>query len=531
MTLHIRGTTTGPIVLGPNSKQLTTITSTGAVISSGDGIDGPATNPWPIANDGTIAASGGLGISLAAGGNVSNGPGALISGGIAGILINGARGAVANAGTIHGLDTGSTVVNTTLVVSGDGIALVTGGSVTNAVSGSISGAGPRGSGDATGSGVFITGGSGKATNYGSVNGGAYGMALDAGGSVTNSGSIGGTEDGVKIDGAIGRVVNSGSVVATVDDGVALFAGGDVANAPGALIKSGPGFGPNPSAAGVFIATSGSGTVENGGSIDGAIFGVFAGTGSVTNAASGSIGGSTAGVIFNPLAPNSGPGTLVNAGQISASGGAGADLEDGGSVTNASGASMSGSAFGVFVGGAAGTVTNAGTLTGGAASVHFGGPGANVLVVRPGAVFNGPVTESNGTLTVTGSPDSATEVFQLDNGTLDVAAAIGANATINFINPSPSTLAIDNAASFGTDVGTNSYTGPLLEDFSADDIIDLKHIGTGVTLAPLTPSGLLQVSNGSRVVADLAFQTSSGASFQTTSDNNGGVLIMLATPST
>ncbi len=392
MTLHIRDTTTGPVVLGPNSKHLTSISSTGAVISTGigvDGIDGPATNPWPIENDGTITASGGLGISLAAGGTVGNGPGALISGGIAGILINGAGGTVANAGTVDGVGIGSTVVNSTLVISGDGIAFAAGGSVTNAAGGSISAGGAIHVGDASGSGVFITGGPGSVTNHGNISATAYGVALDGGGSVTNTASIQGGEDGVKINGLVGTVTNSGSIVATVDDGVGLFNGGDVKNLAGGSIKSGPGFAPDFSAAGVFIDGA-SGTVENSGSIEGTKNGaLLTFGGSVTNSSGASIsGGVTAGVFFGARAGGE-AGTLDNAGSISG-GGTGADLEAGGLVTNAAGGLISGTGFGVFVGGAAGTVVNAGTLAGGAYALKFAGGGTNTLVVEPGAVFAGAV---------------------------------------------------------------------------------------------------------------------------------------------
>lgn len=131
MTLHIRDVVAGPVVLGPSSKHLTTITGTGEVVAAGigvDGIDGPAGSRWPIANDGTVVSAGGFGISLASGGIVTNDSGALISGGIAGILIDGAAGTVTNAGGITGIG-GATTINTTLI-SGDGIALLAGGSVT-----------------------------------------------------------------------------------------------------------------------------------------------------------------------------------------------------------------------------------------------------------------------------------------------------------------------------------------------------------------------------------------------------------------
>ncbi len=87
-------------------------------------------------------------------------------------------------------------------------------------------------------------------------------ALGAGGLVTNTSAITGGEDGVIVQGAVGTIANSGNITATVDDGVALFAGGSVTNASGASIS-----GLGTLGAGVFI-TGGVGTVTNAGSISG-----------------------------------------------------------------------------------------------------------------------------------------------------------------------------------------------------------------------------------------------------------------------
>ncbi|HXR90523.1 MAG TPA: hypothetical protein VN750_09590 [Steroidobacteraceae bacterium] len=580
MTLHIRGTSTGPIVLGPNSKHLTSIASTGVVSATGIGvnaIDGPRDAAWPIDNEGTIQSASGLGVSLASGGVVSNGSGALISGGIAGILMSGASGTVSNAGAVKGIGVGSTAINTS-VISGDGIALLAGGRVSNVAGGSIVGLGAAGHGDASGAGVFITGGAGTVANAGRISGTGYGVALDAGGRVTNTGSIVGGEDGVKIQGAIGTVANSGSIVATLDDGIALFAGGTVTNAAGGRIASGPDI----AGAGIFI-TNAPGAIDNSGAIEGTKFGALLASGSVTNRAGGAISGSTAGVAFNVAA-----GTVVNAGHITAlgSGGAGADLGAGGRVSNAAGGSISGSQFGVFITGGSGTIANAGTLSGGTYAAKFSGGGTNTLLVEPGAVFVGavggstapgasntlefaggssaasgvgtgqflgfqtvavdagstailngtntvPTVLDSGTVEVAGSLDVTTAidpesagVFRLDSGSrLDVAAAVGANTTMSFIGPSE--LAIDNAGAFGSHIGDPlAYAGPSLAEFGAGDVIDLRNFGfAGITLNPLTPSGVLHVANGSQT-ADLAFQTTSlGAGhFHASSDGGTGTLI-------
>jgi hypothetical protein len=89
------------------------------------------------------------------------------------------------------------------------------------------------------------------------------------------------------------------------------------------------------------------------------------------------------------------------------------------------------------------------------------------------------------------------------------------------------LVIDNAAAFGTNVGSASYVGPQLDGFVSGDTIDLKNFAAaGVTLNYNASSGVLQVANGSSQVASLKFQTSSLGSgiFHDTGDGAGGILI-------
>jgi hypothetical protein len=123
--------------------------------------------------------------------------------------------------------------------------------------------------------------------------------------------------------------------------------------------------------------------------------------------------------------------------------------------------------------------------------------------------------NNGTLAIAGSLDVSTAidpssigVFQLDGGaTFEVAAALGTKMQMNFL--ASSELLIDSAASFGVNVGTSSYAGPQLQDFSAGDTIDLKNFSAaGVTLNYNSSSGVLQVANGASQAASLEFQTSS-----------------------
>ncbi len=123
--------------------------------------------------------------------------------------------------------------------------------------------------------------------------------------------------------------------------------------------------------------------------------------------------------------------------------------------------------------------------------------------------------------------SSTGLFQLGSGaTLEVAAATGTATQINF-QGSSSELIIDNAASFGTNVGTASYAGPQLQHFVPGDKIDLKTFSSaGVTLNYNASTGVLQVSNSANQVASLDFQTSSlgGTAFAATSDGATGIFI-------
>ena len=71
------------------------------------------------------------------------------------------------------------------------------------------------------------------------------------------------------------------------------------------------------------------------------------------------------------------------------------------------------------------------------------------------------------------------------------------------------MIIDQAAAFGTIVvnalNNPTYSGPLIQNFVARDTIDLKDIAfSGASLSYNTSSGLLQVKNGSAVVASLLF---------------------------
>ncbi|MCW3473268.1 alkaline phosphatase family protein [Limobrevibacterium gyesilva] len=164
------------------------------------------------------------------------------------------------------------------------------------------------------------------------------------GSVTGPVVLGTADNPLTIT-AAGTVIATGSGVDGID-GPSAFAS-TIKN--DGTVASADGFG---------IALVGGGTVGNG----------------PLSEAAASITGKGAGLFIN-----GGVGTLSNAGLVSASGGAGADIEAGGSVSNASGGLIAGSTFGVFISGGSGTVSNVGSVRGAA----YGG----VLLAAGGSVTN------------------------------------------------------------------------------------------------------------------------------------------------
>jgi hypothetical protein len=263
--------------------------------------------------------------------------------------------------------------------------------------------------------------------------------------------------------------------------------------------------------------------------------------------------------------------------------AGVWLSSGGNVTNFSGGAISATGnYGVYIGGGAGIVTNAGTITGPQYAVDFAtSSSANRLIVDPGATFNGAVNgnggslelsggtgsigsigsssfsgfnqliaDSGGSWTLTGSnsiantqdnanlviagslkiatavnPASAGQFGILSGATLEVASDQATNSQIDFL--SAGQLTIDNAALFGVNVGTTTYSGPLIEGFAAGDIIDIHGLSpTAAQLLYSPTNGMLQITNGSGQVATMDFQNSTlgTGTFSFASDGSSGLKI-------
>jgi hypothetical protein len=531
----------------------------GSIVGVSGGVYAKYRAAGTLTNSGSIAATGAgsAAVFFDDGGTVTNNSTGSINGAAFGVFITGAAGTVTNSGYIT-----------------DGqysaVKLGAGGSITNTSGGSIVGGT---------SGVYVQAG-GSVTNSGSISATGAGADFEDGGSLANQtgGTVSGGDFGVFITGAAGTVTNSGTI--TGAHGVGLQAGGSVANYAGATISG--------TAAGVF-AHGGPGTINNAGSISASASGSAAldieGGGNITNAATGSITGASFGVFVT-----GGAGTVDNAGSITGTNNVGVDLSGGGTVTNAAGASISASGFGVAVYGSGGTVINAGTISGSISAVHFGaGTTNNLLVVDPGAVFNGNVVGgggantlelaqgavagslggigstfigfgtltvdsgadwtltgnntagtvlNNGTLAIAsnGSLDVTTTIdptsagqFQLgNNSVIDIAAAIGSATRITFLGAAEAI--IDTASQFGANVGQSTYSGPLFENFGLGDKIDLKDVSSAsLTLDYTSSTGLLQIASGGVNLASLMFQTSSLASgtFLASDDGSGHALIGIA----
>ncbi len=497
-----------------------TIDTNPVVVAPGVTIVGPsnalfgnhgASGYFVVENYGTIAGSkiSGKGVYLSPGGSVTNAASASITGN-RGVGIYAAAGTVVNDGSIAG--TGN---------KGIGVNLNSGGSVSNGTAGSITGF----------EGVKVLDGLGTVVNYGDIAGSDHGVYLFSGGSATNaaSGTIAGDFDGVLIAVAAGTVINQGSIVGTGANGIGvqLNSGGLVSNAAsasltgvyegvkletgGAVMNYAAIAATGTSGSGAFLADGGAvsnaaagtiggafgvavfgatGTVANDGSIVStgtyARGGGFAGGvgvyfrygGAVTNTASGTIAGYVAGVNIS----GGSTGVVVNDGSIASPGGSGVALYSGGSVTNTAGASISAGNIGVDLAGG-GSLTDAGAIIA-ANAVLFGGTGNNLLALAPGYRISG---------TVTGSTSAANTLELASAASIGTLVGLGAKFT-NF-------GAIDFVAGADWSItGNASGLAGAISGFTVGDTIELTAVvATGSSFS----SGVLTLDvTGGFVTLDL-----------------------------
>ncbi|MGH7110364.1 MAG: hypothetical protein ACREFK_08040, partial [Stellaceae bacterium] len=172
-----------------------------------------------VTNSGVITG----GVSLGAGGSVTNADGAAISGAsrivlsgfslsIPAVDISGGAGTVTNSGFL-----------------GHGVELHAGGSLTNAEGAVISVGVPSAYDQFLNLvGVSVYGSPGTIVNVGTIEslGGGYrdGVYLGSGGIVTNSGTIAGHHGGILVEGAASTLFNDGRIAATGSYGIGVYLG-------------------------------------------------------------------------------------------------------------------------------------------------------------------------------------------------------------------------------------------------------------------------------------------------------------------
>jgi hypothetical protein len=577
------------------------VTNTDTASYNGDGIFGSSITAWTLTNLGSIDATAGshsTGVNLAAGGEIINGgtdlTDALIAGNDHGVYIAGTAGTVVNFGTIEHRGAGTV---------GLAVVLRAGGSVANY--GLISGGRP-GTTNSYGAVVNVQTATGTVRNFGTITNSyltnGVNLAFTGGTVINGSDGSGGTAatiaaphvgvyigggGGVATPGAIGTVVNYGTIKSTFNGaGVALASGGTVTNRAGGLIASYNN--------GVLFKNT-AGTVVNFGTIQNTTTANFSAVlmgagGLVTNGAATAtnarIESNLSGVSFG----TSVAGTIVNFGTIAAVGTASRSavyLGAGGTLTNGDATSTaalitSDNNVGVALENAPGTIVNFGTIeslgthsgvnvgtsgllenygliTGKVAGLSIGqtfATSATVTAVNAGTIVgpiglqvgannsgtstivnSGTIVGSNGTAVVFAG--SGTNLLALGNGYQLTGVVVGgvSSDTLELLGSAGNSLTVDYNAlglsNFETVLfGTSGYntlrvsntTGTLSETIAGFDqtteIIDLTGISNGTISNFDSVNNLITVSG---IGGSVAFQldNSDATLFRTAPDGGGG----------
>ena len=363
--------------IGINSGNASAAVSNTGVITGQFGID-ISGGVGAVGNSGTIVAtrSGSnpaLGVALRNGGSVGN-TGLIQATGAIGVYIGNGAGSLVNSGTI--------VSYYNAGYNYFGVYLQAGGNLTNQAGGLIAGAAGgvaiAGGGTATNYGtiagdyaVALTGAASVVSNSGTIAGGTQGVRLTAGGLVTNN-SAGVITGYFAVDtfGGLGTIVNYGTIQDANSSGAAVFlqSGGSVLNGLTGTI-GGPIYG------NAIRIDTGSGALVN----LGLIFSAAAGTNTVYFTAGGTV--TNSGLISggNDVVKIRVDGLVSNFATIAAAGGTGIWLPDGGTVVN--NGLVTGTDDVIFTGYTAGTVINYGTV------INTGAYGDGVCLDAGGLVFN------------------------------------------------------------------------------------------------------------------------------------------------
>ncbi len=415
----ISGTYTAGVALtNADDNPVTILSSASIANAAGVALQAAPPTDWAIDSAGTISGYS-VGVSLAGSGTLTNtgsigasrttgAPGYTydpashiftpLSGGV---LLGGGR--VSNAGLIAGYFEGvalggaGSLVNTGAIQSGTagfGVVLTSGGAASNASGGTISG------------GRYGVAGFGSTqatlTNDGAIFAQrAIGVALFAGGTIANGASavIRGASRGLAMTGAASTLTNQGIISGGTVEGALLAAGGYASNAATGTI-TGAYFG--------LRITNVAGSVNNLGSIsssrtftgsggfDAAGVQLSAG-GTLSNGVSGNIRATWKGVEIGNVNSTIG-GTVFNQGTIFASNpagntGAAVWIHGPGLISNASTGTIAGGPFGIVTYFQT-TIVNHGSIGGSAFAIDALGGFAIRVIAGPGARFTGTVTGGN-----------------------------------------------------------------------------------------------------------------------------------------
>lgn len=535
-----------------------------------------------IVNDGTIAATAltGVGIYLTSGGTVTNGTvtdyRAVIQGGAIGVS---ARSAItlSNFGSIIGttgtgayLKTSGTIINgssadtSAYIKGGTNGVLIKGGPATLVNFGTI--ASVSGAGVYLGSGATarITNGA-SASIVATISGGSYGVEEIGGAlSLANDGTIS-ASTGVGVYAKQGATILNGqagstaALISGVTRGLFLIGQTATVNNYGSIAATGPVGTGITASAGIVLVNGAAGATRA--QISGTAFGVYvtgaaALTRSITNY--GTIKGGVGIEFGTPSAAATlvNFGTVIGLGGVAFLGGTGADT-----VVVHAGAVFTGIVDG-GTGGGINVLELASTGGGSASESGVGTAFKDFQVLKLDAGANWSLTGSNtvatladsgvvtlagasgaySSLAVTGSLASAAGTVVIGNyATLDLAAA-SAGSTISFAGSvggaGSAKLIIEKSGSFGVNVGSTAYSGPVLQGFVAGDQIDMRDIsaktasikqtstlvgGTVMTTVQITDTPPL-TKNGP-TVASLTFANLGAGNFYLQSDGvTGGLLL-------
>ncbi len=480
-----------------------------------------------IANQGLISGTNVIGIYLVAGGNVANSPAASIIGGYDGVLISKVPGAVTNQGTIRNL-----VVATTQTFTFGGVILAAGGSISNSGTGLIS---------SSSYGAWVYGSAGTVVNAGTISSsrtmGGAGIALLSGGTVTNTGLVTGEWIGVQ-SGAFGGYSpaaakpvtfdNSGTISAAdgKGDGAAVWvhgpgvvinrAGGVIEGSTNGLVVGGPlngllngGFG---------VVAYYQTTVVNYGSIGGAAYAFdAAGTGTtVGNRIEIAPGGTFGGVVLGAHTPTQAKYStleLMSGASVGTINGFGTQYKNFGNVTIDDGARWS-------FGGAVASTTTIAFAANGAGLLSLANPGAmqgtiagfqaGDTLAAAGIAVTG-LNYSGGVLTLIEASGSVSLNLPGTFATNQFAFANDSGGTAITIPPRTLTWTGNGASSaFGTAANWNDVSNglnPALNAPNAGDTITFNASNGGVTGTGSVSvldvgsvgSGVLQLDGGATIV--------------------------------